>query len=60
MNNIKNLDCNEIKMIEFKGSGKKCIFRNSILRSMLCETLDSKIIGVIKNTKSGIASQIKD
>ena len=60
MNNIKNLDCNEIKMIEFKGSRRKCIFRNSIFRSMLYETLDSKIIDAIKNTKSGIASQIKE
>ena len=60
MNNIKNLDCNEIKMIEFKGSGRKCIFRNSIFRIMLYETLDSKIIDAIKNTKSGIASQIKE
>ena len=59
MNDIKNLDCNEMKMIEFKGSGRKCIFRNSIFRSMLYETLDSKIIGVIKNTKPEIASQIK-
>ena len=59
MNNIKYLDCNEIRMIEFKGSGKKCIFRNSIFKSMLYEALDSKIIGIIKNTKSGITSQIK-
>lgn len=60
MNNIKFLDCNEIKMIEFKESEKKCIFKNSILRSMLHETLDTKIIGVIKNTKSDFASQIKE
>ena len=60
MNNIKNLDCNEIKMIEFKESKKKCIFKSSIFRSMLYETLDSKIIDAIKNTKSGIASQIKE
>ena len=59
MTNINYLDCNEIKMIEFKRSRKECIFKNSILRSMLCETLDSKIIGVIKNTKPEIASQIK-
>ena len=60
MNNIKNLDCNEIKMIEFKRSGRKCIVRNTTSRSMLYETLDSKIIDAIKNTKSGIASQIKE
>ena len=60
MKNIKYLDCNEIKMIEFKESEEKSNFKNSILRSLLCETLDSKIISVIKNTKSEIASQVKE
>ena len=59
MDNIKYLDCNGIKMIEFKESEKKCIFRNSIFKSIIYETLDSKIIGVIKNTKSRITPQIK-
>ena len=60
MNNIKDLGCNEVKMIEFKESRKKCIFKYTILKSMLYETLDAKIIGVIKNTKSQITSQIKE
>ena len=60
MNDIKYLDRNEIKIIEFIEGEEKCIFKNAILKSILYETLDSKIIDVIKSIKSKITSQIKE
>lgn len=51
MDNIKYLECNKNKYLEFKKNTRKCFFKNSILRTMLCESLDSKVLRIIKKNK---------